>query len=199
MLDPKIVGDDMPQRRRRSTIAAQAPWPASPIVGRLNADHPGKVHPGETGEGCRFGKRALVIDLDGHDAARLRALFPQQACQLARVDPGNRNHAVFLQIRGQCLLQTPIRCPNRQVTNHQPCGMVARRFEVLGITANVADMRIGQGDDLATVRGIGQYFLIASHRRVEHDFTAGTASGADRQTAENRAVSQCENRGRKSG
>ncbi|KFB70932.1 MAG: hypothetical protein AW09_003944 [Candidatus Accumulibacter phosphatis] len=115
----------MPQWCRRSTIAAQVPWPAGPLVGRRNADHPGEVHSGKTGEGTCLGKRTFLIDLERHDAARLRALFPQQACQLARIDTGNRHDAMFLQIPGQCLLQPPALGANRQITNHQTRGMIA--------------------------------------------------------------------------
>jgi hypothetical protein len=43
-------------------------------------------------------------------------------------------------------------------------------FNVLVIGADIADMREGEGDDLAEIGGIGEDFLVAGQRRVEADF-----------------------------
>src|SRR5690606_14565294 len=61
------------------------------------------------------------------------------------------------------------------------------RLVALGGAAGVADVREGQGDDLARVRGVGQDFLVAGHRRVEHDLANGTAGRADGNAFEHRA------------
>ena len=68
--------------------------------------------------------------------------------------------------------------------------MYARRFVVFGIDAVVADMRISQRDYLAAIRGIGEDFLIARHRRVEHDFTDTAAICPDTLTMKNSAIGQ---------
>ncbi len=78
----------------------------------------------------------------------------------------------------------------RQVAHHQACGMDAFRFDVLDIDAGVADVRVGQGDDLPGIRRVGEDFLIAGECGVEHHFTARDAIGADRLAAKNRAVSE---------
>jgi hypothetical protein len=170
-----------------------------PLVRFCDTHHPGEVHAGEAGKSACLGNCLFLIDLSGHDATGLGAFFAQNARQLARIDAGDGHEAVLLQIVGQSLLQAPALGANRQVTNYQPGGMVAARFEVLVIAADVADVRIGERDNLTAVGGIGQYLLVAGHRRIEHHLAAGTASGADSQATENRAIGQCENRGRKSG
>ena len=70
----------------------------------------------------------------------------------------------------------------------RPCGVDAARFDVLGVHAGVADVRIGQRDDLPAVRGIGEDFLVAGHRGVEHHLADGGAVRADGTAAKDRPV-----------
>ena len=58
-------------------------------------------------------------------------------------------------------------------------------------------MGIGQRDNLTAIGRIGEDFLIAGHRRVEHDFATGDALRADSVTTEYGAIGKCENRGLK--
>ena len=51
-------------------------------------------------------------------------------------------------------------------------GVAAVRFLVLGIDAGIADVGVGQRDDLAAIRGISEDLLVARHRGVE-DHLAG--------------------------
>ena len=106
---------------------------------------------------------------------------------------------MLLQIVRQRLPPTPALGAHRQVTDDQTGSMVGARFEVLVIAADITDVRIGEGDDLAAVGGIGEYFLVTGHRRIEYHLAAATAARADGQTAEDRAIGQGQNRRRKSG
>ena len=65
-------------------------------------------------------------------------------------------------------------------------------FHVFGVDAVVADLRIGHGDDLATIAGIGEDFLVAGHRGVETDLAVDLAEGAEGRSGEDRAVFQGE-------
>ena len=56
----------------------------------------------------------------------------------------------------------------------QPAALV-----VFLVRAGVADMREGEGDDLAVVGGIGHHLLIAGHRGVEADLAHRAAGGAE--------------------
>jgi hypothetical protein len=64
------------------------------------------------------------------------------------------------------------------------------------VDAVVADVRIRQGDDLLAVAGVGEDFLVAGHRGVEHHFADGGAGGADRIADKDRAVCERQDGGR---
>ena len=53
-------------------------------------------------------------------------------------------------------------------------------LHIFAVRAGIADVWVGQCDDLAAVRRVGQDFLIPGHRRIEHDLADGLAFGADR-------------------
>ena len=82
----------------------------------------------------------------------------------------------------------------RQIADHEARGKRPPRFDVLGVDADVADVRVGERDDLARVRRIGQDLLVAGHRRVEDDLADREPGRADRHAAEHRAVGEREDR-----
>jgi hypothetical protein len=61
----------------------------------------------------------------------------------------------------------------------------------------IADMRIGQGNDLATIGRIGEDFLVTGHGGIEHHLATGNAICADGLALENRSVGEGENGGGK--
>ena len=65
-------------------------------------------------------------------------------------------------------------------------------FDVLGVDAVVADLRVGHRDDLPAVAGVGEDLLVAGHRRVEADFAVDFAGGADGGAGEYGAVFESE-------
>src|SRR3546814_3973637 len=62
--------------------------------------------------------------------------------------------------------------------------MNLRRLDVFVVDAGITDMRIGKGNDLPVVAGIGQDFLISRHGCVENDFGDAITIGDDRDTLE---------------
>ncbi|MGY2938896.1 hypothetical protein ACVWZ6_008498 [Bradyrhizobium sp. GM6.1] len=70
------------------------------------------------------------------------------------------------------------------------------RLDVVVVSADIADMREGEGDELAGIRGIGEDLLIAGHRGVEADLADGLAFGAEAKAFEHRAVGKHQQRGR---
>ena len=62
----------------------------------------------------------------------------------------------------------------------RPAAKHLARLDVLGADAVVADVRIGQRDDLPAVARVGQDFLVAGQRGVEHHLADGVPGGADR-------------------
>ena len=102
---------------------------------------------------------------------------------------------MLLQIGTEVVLATPARCATRQILDDQTGRIIGTRLEVFGIATGIADVRIGQRDDLAAIGRIGKNFLIAGHRGVENDFTTGDAVGADGLALENRPVGEGEDGG----
>ena len=67
------------------------------------------------------------------------------------------------------------------------------RLEILGVRAVVADVRVGERDDLPGVRRVGDDLLVAGHHRVEHHFAAGDAIarlGPEQLALEHAAIGQ---------
>ena len=69
-------------------------------------------------------------------------------------------------------------------------------LDVLVIGADIADMREGEGDDLAGVGRIGEDFLVAGQRRVEADFGDRASRRAEPAAFDHRAVGKHQQRGR---
>ena len=83
----------------------------------------------------------------------------------------------------------------RQIADNQAGGIYFAAFGVFAVGAGVADVRVGQGNDLPAVGWVGKDFLIAGHRGVEHDFAGGRTRMADRDAAKDAAVGKNENGG----
>lgn len=55
-----------------------------------------------------------------------------------------------------------------------------RRFFVIEIGTNIADVRIGEADDLPGITGIGENFLVSSEAGIKNDFAAAARDRAGR-------------------
>ena len=64
------------------------------------------------------------------------------------------------------------------------------RLDVVLIGADIADMREGEGDDLAGIGGIGEDLLIAGHRGIEADFAHRLAFGTESLAFDDQTVGQ---------
>ena len=73
-------------------------------------------------------------------------------------------------------------------------GRAVRRLDVIVVGADIADMRKGEGDDLARIGRIGQDLLIAGHGGVEADLADGFAGRAEPGPFEDEAVGEHEQR-----
>ncbi len=72
-------------------------------------------------------------------------------------------------------------------------GLVA--LDVLGIGADIADVREGEVDDLPRIGGIGHHLLIAGHGGVEAHLAHGIALGAESPAPDSRTIGENENAG----
>src|SRR5690606_693838 len=65
-------------------------------------------------------------------------------------------------------------------------------LEVLAVGGRIADMGVGQGDDLPAVGRIRQDLLVAGHGGVEHHLAERPSGSADGDAVEDRAILQCQ-------
>ena len=161
-----------------------------PLVSPFGADDPGKVHALETREAARRldGKVGAQCGVAAGDAAGLRTFLAQDARQLAGVDPGDSDCVPAAQELRQGFGGTPAGMQQWQVTDHETGGMDEARLVVVGVGAGVADVRVGQRDDLPGIRRVGQDFLVARHGGVEHHLAGRRAGGANGNAAKHSAV-----------
>ena len=68
--------------------------------------------------------------------------------------------------------------------------MRPRRFHVVAVGTGIANVRIGQSNNLPAVGRVRQNFLVAGHCRIEDDLANCLAFGADRNAAEDGPVLQ---------
>ena len=106
----------------------------------------------------------------GQNRAALCAFFAQQRGQAAGVDVGDGDGFVAYQIVVQAFGGAKVAVQERQVADNQACGVNTATFFIFGVGTGIADVRIGEGNDLFAVGRVGQDFLIAGHGCVEHDF-----------------------------
>jgi len=110
------------------------------------------------------------------------------------VDAGQPDDAVRAQPRIERLGRTVIRRLGNRRADDEAARRRCRRLDILGVGADIADMREGEGDDLAGVGRIGQDFLITGDRRVEADFADRLARRAEAAPPKNRPVRQHQGR-----
>ncbi len=183
----------MARRGLRERRAVEVVTAFAPGIALLHRHDLGQIHALQSRKGARRGQGVVFRHARaGEDAAVLRAGVAQDAREATRVDLGDRHDAVALQVGVEGFLRAPVAREQRQVADHESRGVHRGRFGVLGIAAGVADVRIGQGDDLSCVGRIGQDFLVAGHRRVEHDFADSPSFRTDGYAAEDRSVRECE-------
>ena len=88
----------------------------------------------------------------------------------ARVStPASPGHAARAQPGVQVLRRAPVGRLGNVLLHHQAARGDRGGLDVLGVGADIADMREGEGDDLAGIGRVGQRLLVAGHAGVEAD------------------------------
>lgn len=195
-LDAVVVGHHVIRqftgRDLRVTVAFQVPDAGAPLVALGGGDLLGQVHALQAGEGASQLQRAFLGSVGtSQDAAVLRTLLAEDASQATGIDAGDGDGAVGFQVVRQRLLAAPVAGDQRQVANDQAGGPDTVGLGVFRGGTGIADVRVGQGDDLLGVGRIGKDFLVAGHGGVEHHLANGLAVGTDGFTAKNAAVGKC--------
>ncbi len=116
--------------------------------------------------------------------------------QCPRIHAGNPGHALRPQPGLEMLGRAPTFRFGDVLAYHQPACRDRRRFQILGVGADIAYMREGEGNNLPGKRRVGQGFLIPGHAGAETHFSHRTGGmRAETSPPENLAVGQHQRRG----
>jgi hypothetical protein len=101
---------------------------------------------------------------------------------------------VFFEICARQFIRAPVARHRRKLAHHQSLNERLSCFVILDVGSVIANLRVGEDDNLAGVGRIGENFLIAGHGRIENDL-AGPLGGRTKTLAfEDRAVFQGQDR-----
>ncbi len=157
-LDAEVVGDD---RQRPVT---------HPVLDR-GGDLLDQVD--AVGAGLVVGRPLEGQLVGGAEGARHRPGLADVAGEAAGVDAGDPGHAGELQPGVEVDGAAPVRRAAGQVAHDDA---PAERSPALGVQRRhpvVADVGVGEGDDLPGVGGVGEDLLVAAQDGVEHDLAGG--------------------------
>jgi hypothetical protein len=114
----------------------------------------------------------------GDDDAR-RALLAHQPGQRSGVEAGDADAAIVAHPGREVGLGAEARRAGHRLADDAAQGMRVGGLDVLGIGADIADVREGEGDHLPRERRVGHDFLIAGHGGVEAQLADRFAFGAE--------------------
>jgi hypothetical protein len=92
--------------------------------------------------------------------------------QRARIHIPNYWNIVALEIGLRGFFGSPVGSQTRELANDERFNIRTRRFFVVGIRADISDVRVGEADNLSGVAWIGENFLISGEAGVENSFPA---------------------------
>ena len=168
-----------------SIAFAPTPFGLVPAIALAAGDVLGEIEPDHAGEGRRLALQRREIEAAGRivgDHRVRHALLADQRRQRPGIDAGDGDDAAGFQPIVEVLAGAIVRWLGdvgaEHAAAHARRGGEARRLDVVGVGADIADMGEGEGDDLPGIGRIGQDLLIAGHRRVEADLAHRNAGGA---------------------
>ncbi len=82
----------------------------------------------------------------------------------------------------------------RKFAHDKRLNIGACRLDVFRVGSDVADVRIGEADDLPSVAGIGENFLVPGKAGIENNFAATADAGARGATLKDSTVLERERR-----
>jgi hypothetical protein len=116
------------------------------------------------------------------------------ADERARVNVPNDRDAVAFEVCLRGFAGTPVGRKLGKFADDQSFDIGLPRLFVIEVCTYVADVGIGEADDLPGIAGIGEYFLIAGKAGIKNDFAATTDASARRTTVKYSSVLERENR-----
>ena len=116
------------------------------------------------------------------------------ADQRARIEIVDDGNAVALEIFLGSFAGAPIRGEVGEIADNESFNIRLWGFFVIGVGADVADVRVGEANDLPGVTWIGENFLIAGETGVENNFAATAGESARRAAVKDAPVLEREYR-----
>ncbi len=110
-------------------------------------------------------------DVLGGEQGTHGAALPEMLGQRAGVDPLDADDPVGGEVVGEADLAAPVARRLAEFFDDEAADVGLVGFGIELVDPVVADQRVGHGDDLAAVGGIGEHLLVAGHRGVEADLT----------------------------
>ena len=172
--DAVVVRDDVKaQVGALAESLACPPSPLRPFVGLGGRHDPRQIHSRKTGK-RPGGFHGLICILGTREhGAVLGTFFAQDSSEASGVDARDGDHLVRDEKIGETPFGPPARDRDGQIPNHQSCGEHLSRLHVLTVGPGIADVRMGQSDDLAAIRGIGEDLLVSGDGGVENHLPRG--------------------------
>jgi hypothetical protein len=164
--------DHVRPRTLASALIAEAEPPdaALPTAVRLARHVLGEVHPLQPGPAARQLEQQVEVELAvgcvRHHPVR-RAAAADAPRQRARVDPCQPDARMPLHPSGEILHRTEVARRGRVLAHDHAERVRVVGLDVVGIGADIADMREGEGDDLPGEARVGHDLLITRHGGVE--------------------------------
>ena len=129
------------------------------------------------------------------DGAFRHAFLADDAGQGTRIDAGDGRDVLLSEPGVEMVIGAPVRRRRDRIAEYRACRCLACScrgfFVIVGIRADIADMRKGEEHDLSGIGRVCQDFLIPCDRGVEAKFTHGDSRGAGTCSEENRSICQC--------
>ncbi|MGB6683952.1 MAG: hypothetical protein WBH24_09920, partial [Candidatus Acidiferrum sp.] len=107
-----------------------------------------------------------------------RSDIANMANESARIDIPDGGNFVAIQIKLGGFCGAPVRGNLREFSHNERFDVGPRRFLVIEIRADVADVRISEANDLPGVTGIRKNFLVTGETGIENDFAAAARNRA---------------------
>ena len=176
----------------RVAVAGRVPDALSPRLRLFDADAAGEVLSAHGRMGAGGGDSGGFINLARHQAGVLCTVGTQAAGDFAGVDVADADDVVRAQIVAERAVGAPGAVSIGGVAHDEAGGLQRGGFDIQRVDAGVADVRVGEGDDLSGVGRVGEDFLVAGHGGVEDEFAAAAARGTDGAAAKHTAVGEGE-------
>ena len=158
--------------RLQSSPRAQGLAPLDPLLGN---DLAHQIAADQAGTRIGLGHQTGIVEIDRGEDALHRAANTNAADQCPRVDALDADDSIADKILVQLAVGAKIARAPALLANNEAGQMRLVTFDILGVHAVVANLRIGHRDNLATIARIGKDLLISGHRGVEAHLTVDFA------------------------